>query len=152
MGCGGPPSDWLTFEPPNRAFSVHYPRDWSAQQEADFALLSSPSGDVTLGISSYLRPGSTLTQFATARMSVDRTIFPTASPLERLTGTGWEAITENSLGRVPGEQRLTQRRMLCAQHGQLFISLTLYSSPSEYKRNRNTYEAILTSLRFTPSR
>jgi hypothetical protein len=146
-----PNESWSRFVHPNRAFSLEHPSCWSLQDHGHFATIG-PPGDENgpcLAISCFQRPKSSLSEFATQRFRVESDIYNATSSVSELSGATWVGLAQESEGRDPGDPEPTVRYMVCAHSEPLFVSLTLYASPSDFRSRRAHYDRIFQSLTFS---
>lgn len=139
---------WAIYRHKTAAFTFEHPAAWSVVSEkAGVSIhISHPTKAVHLFAAAFTMPEGTLQAFADQKFAVQREIFKPLGTARAIEGAGWHGLIEDADAAEGGER--ARRRMLCAQHGDLFVSLTLYVDPSELAGPDGDYGRVFTSLRF----
>lgn len=139
---------WAIYRHKTAGFSFEHPAAWSVVSEkAGVSIhISHPTKAIHLFAAAFTMPEGTLQAFADQKFPVQREIFKPLGPPHSIEGEGWHGLVEDADAAEGGEK--ARRRMLCAQHGDLFVSLTLYIDPSELAGPDGDYERAFSSLRF----
>lgn len=140
------PGGWVKYEHKS-GFSLEHPGNWRTAPESMGSVhFSHPSRPAHLFASAFSMPEGSLEEFADFKFSVQAEIFKATGPKRPLNGVGWTGIVQDAEATEHGERAL--RRILCARHEQLFVSLALYVEPTELAEHAPDYERLLNSLRF----
>lgn len=139
---------WAIYRHKTAGFTFEHPAAWSVVSEkAGVSIhISHPTKAVHLFAAAFTMPEGTLSAFADQKFAMQREIFRPLGPPHAIDGEGWHGLVEDADAAEGGER--ARRRMLCAQHGDLFVSLSLYIDPSELAGPDGDYGRVFSSLRF----
>jgi len=139
---------WAIYRHKTAGFTFEHPAAWSVVSEkAGVSIhISHPTKALHLFAAAFTMSDGTLQAFAEQKFAVQREIFKPVGAPHGIEGDGWRGLIEDADAAEGGER--ARRRMLCAQHGDLFVSLTLYIDPSELAGPDGDYGRVFTSLRF----
>jgi hypothetical protein len=142
---------WVRYQHPSAGFSLEHPANWSVVggKNSVSTHIAHPTKAVHLFASAFSMPAGGLQDFAEVKFAVQQELFkPLASP-RPLNGEGWSGLVQEAEAKEGVEQ--ARRRILCAQHGTLYVSLALYVDPKELDAPDTDYDRLFTSLRFAPA-
>lgn len=139
---------WTTYRHKTAGFAIEHPAAWSViSEKAGISIhISHPTKAVHLFAAAFRMPDGSLQSFADEKFSVQRELFKPLGPPRAIEGEGWHGLVEDADAAEGGEK--ARRRMLCAQHGDLLVTLTLYIAPGELGGPDGEYERVFSSLRF----
>jgi len=139
---------WVKYRQKTAGFSLEHPADWTVSNEkvAISIHLAHPTKPAHLYASAFRMPEGTLRNFAELKFGTQPEIFTPLGPPRVMEGVGWTGLVQDAEAAQDGQRAL--RRILCARHGDLYVSLALYVDPSELAKNEKDYERLLASLRF----
>jgi hypothetical protein len=139
---------WAQYRHKTAGFTFEHPAEWSvlSEKQGISIHISHPTKAVHLFAAAFTMPEGTLQAFADEKFATQREIFKPLGPPRAIEGEGWTGLVEDADASEGGEK--ARRRMLCAKHGDLFVSLTLYIDPSELGGPDGDYGRVFTSLRF----
>ncbi len=132
-----------------KSFDLEYPRNWAVRREDGFVHLSPKRRSVHLMVAAFTNPDATLEQFAETKLTAQADTFPASGPRIPTRGRNWAGIRHESDDIRPERESNTRRVVVCAGHGDLYVTVSLYLNPKEFEADRATYERILNSLEFT---
>lgn len=92
-----------------------------------------------------------LDEFAKLKLGVQSDIFRPGRPVRpvrRMQGPGWNGLLQEADDVRPDRKGNTRRVVLCANHNDPYVSLSLYLDPQELTPKQKYYERLFTSLRF----
>jgi hypothetical protein len=148
-----PPAEeppWVTYYHKNAGFSIEHPGDWT--EESDKGAISvhfaHPQAPVHLFVAAFVMGEGSLEEFARLKFGVQPEIFEPVGSERKLAGPGWTGLVQEAADKRPGHKDETRRLMLCAGHGDLYVSLTLFADADQLEGKRQYYERIFTSLHF----
>jgi len=152
-GPPGPPVEeapWVTYRHKNADFTLEHPADWKEEsgQGAISIHFAHPRAPVHLFVAPFVLSEGSLEEFAKMKFGVQPEIFGPVGSVRTLDGPGWTGLVQEAVDIRPDRKDDTRRLMLCAGHGDLYVSLTLYADPQEPEARRQYFERIFTSLRF----
>jgi hypothetical protein len=140
------PGGWVKYEH-KAGFSLEHPADWRTATESGGSVhFSHPSRPAHLFASAFSMPEGSLEEFADFKFSVQAELFKASGPKRPVNGVGWTGIVQDAEAVEHGER--ARRRILCARHERLYVSLALYVDPNELAEHAQDYERLLSSLRF----
>jgi hypothetical protein len=139
---------WVRYQHGSAGFSLEHPADWTvvSDKAAVATHIAHPTKAVHLFASAFTMPAGTLKDFAEAKFGVQPELFKPLGPARSLDGAGWNGLVQDAEANEGAEH--ARRRILCAQHGNLYVSLALYVDPKEIPGQEEVYERIFSSLRF----
>ena len=108
--------------------------------------IAHPTKAVHLFASAFTMSEGTLQDFAQMKFGVQSELFKPLGAPRSMDGVGWNGLLQDAEA-TEGVER-ARRRMLCAQHGTLYVSLALYVDPMELAGSEAVYDRVFTSLRF----
>ena len=73
---------------------------------------------------------------------------PTGDPEELATRGDLKGRTLHSVGIYPGEEEETTRYLFCVCEASVCASITVYTSPANFKVQKSLYDQIFTSVVF----
>jgi hypothetical protein len=141
---------WVTYSHEKADISFEHPAGWEVRpgQGSILAHLSHAEPPVHLVVAAfYMREGS-LEDFAKLKLDAQRDIFRPVGPSRKIQGPGWEGLLQDADDIRPGRTENTRRVVLCANHKDRYVSLSLYLDPREFTPRQKYYERVFTSLRF----
>src|SRR5262245_16529184 len=129
-------------------FSLAVPANWNQNESKNnFLSITAPLDAATVTASSYKKEGATLSEFARLRYLAVHECFSAVGEEQRRWSNGFEILLREYEGIWPGNRRTTLYRVGCAQLTEtVFVSLTITTTPKEFKRNRKIYEYIVNSI------
>lgn len=141
-------TEWIRYQPEVRSgpgFSFEHPADWRVGNvEGSSAIqFTSPDEAAFLYMSAFAKPGGTLEDFAAFRFAVQAEVFAPVGPAVPLRGSGWNGLLQEA-----EDKEKARRVLLCANSGDVFVTLSLYTSSAEYLARRSHYGRLFTSLEF----
>jgi hypothetical protein len=141
------PGGWVKYEH-KAGFSLEHPGNWRTEAEGAGAVhFSHPSKPAHLFASAFLMPeGGSLEEFADFKFGIQAEFFKATGPKRPMNGEGWTGLVQDAEASEYGERAL--RRILCARHEVLYVSLALYVDPTELAEHPQDYERLFSSLRF----
>jgi hypothetical protein len=139
---------WVRYQHPSAGFSLEHPGEWTVVSDrAAVALhIAHPTKAVHLFASAFTMPAGTLKDFAEAKFGVQPELFKALGAARSVEGVGWSGLLQEAEAHEGVEH--ARRRILCAQHEALYVSLALYLDPKELSGAEDVYERIFSSLRF----
>jgi hypothetical protein len=142
------PGGWSRYHHKTAGFSLEHPADWTVSNEkaAVSVHLAHPGKPVHLYASAFVMREGTLTEFADLKFGVQPEFFKPIGTVRALDGAGWTGLVQDA--ETLQDQGRTRRRILCARHGDLYVSLALYLDAKELATPDMDYERLFTSLRF----
>jgi len=130
--------------------SLEIPPDWTAEEQPEFGVLSAVGGEACIAVATFVRPRATLADFAEAKFRVEKH-YRARSERMAIRGAGWEGLEQAFEGHDPEDPTPTLCRISCMHGGELFVSVTLYTSPELYAKSQELYDDIRSSLRIRPT-
>jgi hypothetical protein len=142
------PGGWVRYQHRSAGFSLEHPSDWTvvSDKAAVATHIAHPTKAVHLFASAFTMTEGTLKDFADAKFGVQPELFKPLGAARSVEGVGWSGLQQEAEAHEGVEH--ARRRILCAQHGSLYVSLALYVDPKELSGAENLYERIFSSLRF----
>lgn len=139
---------WLTYRHRTAGFTLEHPADWTVSNErvAISIHLAHPTKPAHLYASAFRMPEGTLREFAQLKFGTQPEIFKALGPPRTQNGVGWNGLVQDAESMPDGGR--TRRRILCAKHGGLYVSLALYIDSAELASSDVNYDRLFTSLRF----
>ena len=139
---------WVKYQHKTAGYSLEHPADWRVVNDpaAVSVHIAHPTKAAHLFASAFTMPNGTLQDFAALKFGVQPELFKALGPARSIDGDGWSGLLQEA-DAAEGEER-ARRRILCAQHGMLYVSLALYVDPKELAESAAVYERLFTSLRF----
>ena len=139
---------WVTYRHETAGFSLEHPADWTVSKEkvAISIHLAHPTKPAHLYASAFRMPEGTLREFAEMKFGTQPEVFTPLGPPRTLDGVGWNGLVQDAEAKRDGGR--TRRRILCARHGGLYVSLALYIDSAELAAPDVDYDRLFTSLRF----
>jgi hypothetical protein len=139
---------WVRYRHQVLGFSLEHPGDWTVSNEkaAVSIHLAHPAKPVHLYVSAFMMREGTLQEFADLKFGVQPEVFKPIGTVRALEGPGWTGLVQDA--ETPQDEGRTRRRILCARHGGLYMSLALYLDAKELAAPDMDYERLFTSLRF----
>ncbi len=139
---------WVKYHHKTANFSVEHPPDWSVVSEKQVISIHivHPTKPVHLFLSAFIMQGGTLGEFAELKFGAQPEIFKPLGPARAIEGVGWSGLVQEAETAANGER--VRRRILCAQHEDLYVSLALYTDAKDLAAPDEDYERIFGSLRF----
>ena len=139
---------WVKYRHKTAGFSLEHPADWTVSNEkvAISIHIAHPTKPAHLYASAFRMPEGTLRDFAELKFGTQPEIFTPLGPPRTMEGVGWSGLVQEAAATQDGER--ARRRILCAKHGDLYVSLALYIDPRNLDAPEGAYERIFTSLRF----
>jgi hypothetical protein len=139
---------WVKYHHKTGGFSLEHPADWKVSNEkvAISIHIAHPTKPAHLYVSAFRMPEGTLQEFAEMKFGAQPEFFTALGPPRTLDGVGWKGLVQDAETTQGGGR--TRRRILCAQHDGLYISLALYIDAKEFAAPDVDYERLFTSLRF----
>lgn len=138
---------WVKYQHEAAGFSLEHPADWQVTSRGAVSIhIAHPTKAAHLFISSFTMPEGALEDFAEAKFGVQAEIFKPIGPARPMTGVGWSGLVQEAETEQEGQR--ARRRILCARHESLYVSLALYVDPTELAEHEKDYERLFTSLRF----
>jgi hypothetical protein len=140
---------WVRYRHEVAGFSLEYPADWSVERpNASTVHFAHPSKPVHLFASAFDMAEGALDRFAELKFAVQPEVFRALGPTKKMEGSGWNGLVQEAETLETEGGKHARRLMLCAAHGERYVSLTLYLDSDELTHNGKEYERILASLRF----
>jgi hypothetical protein len=142
---------WVRYQHKSAGFSVEHPADWRVVAEKGVLAvhIEHPTKPVHLFASAFTMPEGTLQDFAEQKFGVQSETFRPLGPARSLEGVGWSGLVQEAEA-AQGEER-ARRRILCARHENLYVSLALYNDPRDEALPEKDCERLFASLRFDSS-
>lgn len=142
---------WVRYLHKTASFSFEHPADWTVSNEktAVSVHLAHPAKPVHLYVSAFMMREGTLQEFADLKFGVQPEVFKPLGAQRSLDGAGWTGLVQDA--ETLQDQGRTRRRILCARHGDRYVSLALYLDAKELAAPDMDYERLFTSLRFEPA-
>lgn len=138
---------WVKYRHKTVGFSLEHPLDWRVVASGGVSThIAHPSKPAHLFASAFTMPEGTLEEFAEMKLGVQPEIFKAIGPTRPMTGVGWSGVVQEAEATQDGQRAL--RRILCAKHESLYVSLALYVDPGELAEHEKDYERLFSSLRF----
>lgn len=138
---------WVKYRHETAGFSLEHPPDWRVVESGGVSIhISHPTRPAHLFASAFTMPEGTLEDFAAIKFGVQSEIFKAIGPTRPITGVGWSGVVQDAETTQDGQRAL--RRILCAKHDKLYVSLALYVDPGELAEHEKDYERLFSSLRF----
>lgn len=139
---------WVNYRHQTAGFSLQHPADWTEDKRkvAVSIHIAHPTKPVHLYASAFMMPDGTLRDFAELKFGVQPDIFKPLGPAHAMEGVGWSGLMQDAEATRDGER--IRRRILCAKHESLYVSLALYLDPKELAAPDVDYDRLFTSLRF----
>ena len=109
-----------------------------------FAICGAPQDTACIGIVLAMRPGATLVEFASSCFRKADFLLPQGE--RQAAGDTWQGVIQDFVGPAPDETAPSLERVMCAQRGELFAKLTLYTSAECAQRQASLHEEIFKSL------
>ncbi len=141
-------TEWIRYRPDVRSgpgFSLEHPADWRVGPVEGASAIQFVSPDETefLYMTAFAKPGGTLEDFAAFRFAVQAETFAPAGPAVELRGAGWRGLIQEA-----EDKEKARRILLCANSGEVFVTLSLYTTSADYFARRPHYGRFFTSLTF----
>jgi hypothetical protein len=143
---------WVRYRHAGVGYSLEHPAGWAVNNAkgAVGVHLAHPTRPVHLYASAFTMHDGTLEEFAEAKFGVQPDVFKPLGPPRPLQGEGWSGLVQEAETIQDAGQ--TRRRILCAKHDSLYVSLALYADAKVLAEPDVDYERLFTSLRFeTPA-
>lgn len=139
---------WVKYQHKTAGFSLEHPADWRVVSEKGVISvhIAHPTKPVHLFASAFTMAEGTLRDFAELKFGVQAEIFRPLGPARTMEGVGWSGLVQEAEVIQNGER--ARRRILCAKHGYLYVSLALYIDTKELASPDEDYQRLFTSLRF----
>lgn len=138
---------WVKYRHKTVGFSLEHPPGWHVVASGGVSThIAHPTKPAHLFASVFTMPEGTLEEFAELKFGVQPEIFKAIGPTRPMTGVGWTGVVQEAETVQDGQHAL--RRILCAKHEGLYVSLALYVDPQELAEHEKDYERLFTSLRF----
>jgi hypothetical protein len=139
---------WVKYRHKTAGFSLEHPADWRVDRPKGGVSvhIAHPTKPVHLFASAFTMAAGTLQDFAAQKFGVQPETFRPLGPARAMEGVGWSGLVQDAEA-TQGEEH-ARRRILCAKHGDLYVSLALYADPKELAVPDANYERLFTSLRF----
>ena len=139
---------WVKYQHETAGFSLEHPAAWSVVSGKNAASIhiAHPTKAAHLFVSVFAMPEGSLREFAELKFGFQQEIFRPLGPARAMEGAGWSGLVQEAEA-AQGEER-ARRRILCAQHGDLYVVLALYFDPRDLAEPGQDYERLFTSLRF----
>lgn len=148
-----PPTDgvaWVKYRHTNASFSLEHPPNWRVERaEGSISThLSHPKEPVHLFVAAFIMNEGALDEFAKSKFGVQSDFFGPVGPARKMQGPGWNGLLQEADHVGPDRKESTRRVVLCANHDNLYVSLSLYLDHQDLASRQKYYERLLTSLRF----
>ena len=139
---------WVKYHHKTANFSVEHPPGWRVLSEKNVVSIhiAHPTKPVHLFVSAFTMHDGTLQEFAELKFGAESEIFKPLGPARAMEGVGWSGLVQEAEAAANGER--ARRRILCAQHGDLYVGLALYLDANELAAPDEDYERLFSSLRF----
>jgi hypothetical protein len=139
---------WVKYHHKTANFSLEHPANWRVVSEKGVVSIhiAHPTKPVHLFVSAFIMHDGTLQEFAELKFGAQPEIFKPLGPARTMEGVGWSGLVQEAEAADDGER--ARRRILCAQHGDLYVGLALYIDPNELAAPDEDYERLFKSLRF----
>ena len=139
---------WVKYRHKTAGFSLEHPADWTVSNEkvAISIHIAHPTKPAHLYASALRMPEGTLRDFAELKFGSQPEFFTPLGPSRTMDGVGWNGLVQDAETTHGGGR--TRRRILCAQHEGLYVSLALYIDAAELASPDVDYDRLFTSLRF----
>jgi hypothetical protein len=139
---------WVKYRHKTAGFSLEHPADWTVSNEkvAISIHIAHPTKSAHLYASAFRMPEGTLRDFAEQKFGTQPEIFTPLGPPRTMEGVGWNGLVQDAETTQGGER--IRRRILCAKHEGLYVSLALYIDSKELASPDVDYDRLFTSLRF----
>jgi hypothetical protein len=139
---------WVKYHHKTAGFSLEHPADWTVSNEkvAISIHIAHPTKPAHLYVSAFRMSEGTLRDFAELKFGAQPELFTSLGPPRTLDGVGWNGLVQDAETTHGGGR--TRRRVLCARHGDLYVSLALYIDANEFAAPDMDYDRLFTSLRF----
>ena len=137
---------WKEYRAPNDRVSLEIPSEWTAEEQAEFGVLSAVGGAACIAVATFVRPRATLADFAEAKFRVED-YYRARTGRVTIRGAGWEGFEQTFEGHAPEDPTPTLCRISCMHGEELFVSVTLYTSPELYGESQELFDKIRSSLR-----
>ena len=85
-------------------------------------------------------------EFAEQKFGVQPELFKPLGPARAMEGAGWSGLVQDAEAIQGGDR--VRRRILCAKHEGLYVSLAFYLDPKELAAPEVDYDRFFSSLRF----
>jgi len=136
-------------------FSVEAPELWhQGESENNFLSITAPldAASVTASSCEKGEGAVSLSEFAQMRFSAVHECFAPTGEAQQRECNGLRIIVREYEGIWPGNRTPNSYLVACIQlTASIFVSLTITTRPQELKRNRETYDDIINSVRSTPA-
>jgi hypothetical protein len=138
---------WVRYHPDAAAgaeFSIEHPAAWRTKPSAGSSSIQIAAADESalLYVGAFSKPASSLEAFAAIKFGVMANMFKPLGPTREVTGRDWKGLLQEGQAKDGG-----QRAILCANRGDIYVSLTLYLDKAVVAR-RSYYDRLFTSLQF----
>ncbi len=139
---------WVKYRHETAGFTLEHPADWTVSNEkvAVSIHIAHPTKPVHLYVSAFTMREGTLADFAEQKFSMQPEMFKALGPARTMEGVGWSGLVQDAESTREGDK--VHRRVLCAKHGDLYVSLALYLDAHELAAPDADYDRLFTSLRF----
>jgi hypothetical protein len=139
---------WVKYQHKTGGFSLEHPADWKVSNEkmAISIHIAHPTKPAHLYVSAFRMAEGTLKEFAEMKFGAQPELFTPLGPSRTLDGVGWTGLVQDADTTHGGGR--TRRRVLCAKHGDLYVSLAIYMDAEVLAAPDLDYDRLLTSLRF----
>ena len=126
-------------------FAISAPASWRQDVSGDSFSLSTPDGAALTG-SAYGKAGGSFEDFVQHRFASVQDFYAQVGTERRLNQNGAAFITREYEGVWPGETSVTYYAVTCIELQSMYVSLTVTTSPDDYKTRRQLYESVVSSL------
>jgi hypothetical protein len=139
---------WVRYRHQTAGFSFEHPAGWTEDKRkvAVSIRISHPTKPVHVFASAFRMPEGTLREFAEQKFGVQPELFKPLGPARNMEGAGWSGLVQDAEAIQGGDR--VRRRILCAKHEGLYVSLALYLDPKELAAPEVDYDRFFSSLRF----
>jgi hypothetical protein len=138
---------WVKYQHKTANFSLEHPPDWRVVSEKTVSIhIAHPTKPVHLFVSAFTMHSATLREFAELKFGAEPEMFKPLGPARTMEGVGWSGLVLEAEAGANGER--ARKRILCAKHEDLYVSLALHIDAGELAAPGEDYERLFRSLRF----
>jgi hypothetical protein len=142
-----PRRGWTRTTFPGNLAWIHHPNEWTVDDHGEFKVICTPGERACFGLSSFGRHGASLAEFVESRLRTERDLAPVGRQYA-VRSRHWTAIGHDFRGRFSSDEFETYRVVLCATRHDVFVSLTLNTSPDLFAQSQELFRSVQRTLRF----
>ena len=141
---------WTRYRYADTDFTFEYPAEWQPRKGggSNAAHLSHPELRAHVVAAAFRMSEGSLEEFARLKLGAQSEVFDPSGPFRKVEGPGWNGLIQETDDARPDRGENTRRVVLFANHGDLYVSLSLYVDPQEFVPRQKYYERLFTSVRF----